>query len=435
MRKGVIILLVGLALVIFISPGLIGRLAEQSVDEGIRSGTITNDEVIVTAMTFDRGWFSTEGEHRIEIRDGDTAERLRNTLGLEPDTALPVILVSTRIDHGIFPVGSMTRDGGSLAPGLGDAASTITLEMPDGEILALPGSVNSRIGLTGNLVSTYDVPAGNLADLGGDLTWSEGRVRLETTPDNTRTRLEAELDSLSLVDTGQSVSLEGLSFEGEQRATRYGYSLGNVNLGVAAFSVPEVGQSGSIDLIANGRIEQESVILDLDLDLASSLPGAGETVTTIEMTASGIDPGAFGTLVSRYRAVSQNPALGPDAAMAEIQPALQALLAEGLDVDVSRLNVTLQGDTIESEIDVDIQSSDVDTFTWSTLLLATEANASLRIPEGLLDYLAAMNPNVSTAVGLGYLKKDGVDYVADVRYAKGILNINGAPTAIPLTAP
>ena len=49
MKKGVVILLLALALVVLVSPGLIGRIAERSLDESLKTGTPeTNSGVVVS---------------------------------------------------------------------------------------------------------------------------------------------------------------------------------------------------------------------------------------------------------------------------------------------------------------------------------------------------------------------------------------------------
>ena len=74
-------------------------------------------------------------------------------------------------------------------------------------------------------------------------------------------------------------------------------------------------------------------------------------------------------------------------------------------------------------------------FTWSSLLLGTEASADVRIPEPLMDFVLTVNPQAAAAIGMGFLKKEGDAYVSEIRYAKGILAVNGAPMPITLPMP
>ena len=151
----ILALLIGLAVLILVSPGLIGRLAERSSDENIRVGTVENDEVVVSAQVFQRGWFTTEGEHRIEFKDGAFAGQYRALLGLAPDAPLPALIINTRVDHGVIPVSSMGREHGSLRPGLGDAISTLRIELPDGEAFRL--AIQQGLTATNGSVLPVDV--------------------------------------------------------------------------------------------------------------------------------------------------------------------------------------------------------------------------------------------------------------------------------------
>ena len=60
MKKGIVALLVILALVVLLSPGLIGRLAEKSVNDQLNWAAQENQEVVITSERFDRGWFSSD---------------------------------------------------------------------------------------------------------------------------------------------------------------------------------------------------------------------------------------------------------------------------------------------------------------------------------------------------------------------------------------
>ena len=77
-KKGVVVLLVLLAVVVLVSPAIVGRLAEQSMDENIDWAAMESGAVKVTSEHFDRGWFSSEGQHRVELQEGDllTATKL-----------------------------------------------------------------------------------------------------------------------------------------------------------------------------------------------------------------------------------------------------------------------------------------------------------------------------------------------------------------------
>ena len=81
MKKSIVALLIALALVILVSPGIIGRLAERSLEQDLDVAPRDDAELVVTPQGFDRGWFSSEGRHRIELRDGREAEEVSSGIG------------------------------------------------------------------------------------------------------------------------------------------------------------------------------------------------------------------------------------------------------------------------------------------------------------------------------------------------------------------
>ena len=82
---------------------------------------------------------------------------------------------------------------------------------------------------------------------------------------------------------------------------------------------------------------------------------------------------------------------------------------------------------------VTIPESDAkDSFSWPSIVLATTASIDLTMSVSLYEMLQAMNPDLTTLLALGVLKRNGENYETEIRYAKGLLTINGAPMAIPL---
>ena len=177
MKKGVIALFVLLALVVIVSPGIIGKIAEKSVDDSLNRAAEGSGELLVTTSGFDGGWFSSEGEHRIELGDGSLRDAL-SSVGENESDELPVLVINTRMDHGIIPVSSMTRDKGSLAPGLGSAVSTMRVEFGDGEAIDLPGTIYSDVALNGDLTSQYVLDAGSQEVDGGNVEWQPATINV-----------------------------------------------------------------------------------------------------------------------------------------------------------------------------------------------------------------------------------------------------------------
>ena len=170
MKKGFVALLIALAVIVLVSPGIVGHFAERSMEENLDWAATENREVVVTSQGFERGWFSSAGQHRIELKDGELRSELLSLTGSTDDDDVPVLIIDTRLDHGIVPLASMSRDHGSLIPGLGNAVSTLHLEYADGASGDLPGKIYSNIGLTGNLRSNLVLEAGTFEQKIGKCT-------------------------------------------------------------------------------------------------------------------------------------------------------------------------------------------------------------------------------------------------------------------------
>ena len=80
-KKSVVIVLVLLAAIVLVSPAIVGRLAERSMDENLSWAASESGAVKVTSEHYDRGWFSSEGQHRIELREGDLLAAVRMIAG------------------------------------------------------------------------------------------------------------------------------------------------------------------------------------------------------------------------------------------------------------------------------------------------------------------------------------------------------------------
>ncbi len=81
---------------------------------------------------------------------------------------------------------------------------------------------------------------------------------------------------------------------------------------------------------------------------------------------------------------------------------------------------------------VEVDESDRDGLTWTSLLLETDASAEFSIPAALIDATAAANNELAAVIGLGYLRREGDAYVLKAELKNGMLEINGAPMTLPL---
>ncbi|MGA8204037.1 MAG: DUF945 family protein [Woeseiaceae bacterium] len=394
MKKSIVALLIALALVILVSPGIIGRLAERSLEEDLDVAPRDDAELVVTPQGFDRGWFSSEGRHRIELRDGRLAKWLHAATGADDRTSIPVLIVDTRLDHGLIPLGSMSRALGSLVPGLGSAVSTLQLEWPDGRTADVPGAVYSTISLRGELKSSYALSAGSVAGDDTSTVWGNVDMTLTLHAGGRSGAFDASVDSASFTRDGNTVNVGKLVFSGSTSRGRDGRVGGRSKLDVAA--VPLAGMAPG-DLHVSIRFDGiDAAVLD-------------DAVRDLERAAtSGMPP--------------------------RDDAALRRFVASGFEIAVEHFDVDTTDGTLSSALQLHLDPMDAGAFAWPSALLALDAGAELRIPAKLFGRAAAQEPDLNAIAGLGYLRRNGDYYELRAAFRKGVLTVNGAPIPIPLPA-
>ena len=434
MKKGFVALLLVLAIVVLVSPGIIGRLAERSMDENLDRAANESDEVTVTSQGFDRGWFSSEGQHRIEVRDGE----LRNALlGFTDDgdvKQLPVLIIDTRLDHGIVPITSMARDKGSLIPGLGSAVSTLSLEFEDGNKVDLPGTIFSQVSLTGDLQSNFVLESGSFSQDGETANWGDADILITTSPEDSDVGFSGTIASLAFVSIDDDFSVDTIEFSGNKRQTRFGFSVGDATLSVAA---ARLASATGAEVVGPFMIDSEA---ELDDDRVSghtkvaldNLPfgDLGRADIILDVTLADMDGASLGNL-SRALDSVDDYASGDDMMLA-VEADLQRLLASGFELDLDRLDVALPQGTLETKLHMKLAATDLDRFTWTSALLALDATLDVSMPAELVDIATATDPQLNAAVGMGFLRKNGDVYEMEAQFEKGLLTVNGAPMSIPL---
>ncbi len=432
MKKSIIILFFVLVIIVVVSPGIVGKLAEESVDQSLNRAAEESQEVVVTSQKFDRGWFSSEGQHRVEFLDGEIRDALMAMHGTDD---LPVLIIDTRIDHGLIPVTSMTRDKGSLLPGLGNAVSTLKIEKADGEILEMPGTIYSSVSLAGGLTSNYVLEPGTLSSPSNTSTWGPVDIVFATDANATMFEFGGTIDSLDVKRNGEQVALSGLRFSGEQHAGGYGFMVGDIDYELASISVsggPAPVTIGPMALVATTRVDDGETIGKASFSLTiADTPDVGDVGLAMDVRMAGVDAAALQAFIAAVETMPQGAA-DPAMAIGPLEPALKGLLAGGAELTFDKFDMSIPQGTIETTIDLVVEESDNADFEWTALLLATEAEASIRVPEPVMDFIIGLNPQAGAVVGMGYLKKNGDVYEMDAAYKKGLLTINGAPMPIPL---
>lgn len=433
MKKSLVAVLVVLALIIIVSPGILGRMAEKSVDENLNRAAEQQGDIVVSSDNFDRGWFSSEGQHRIEVKGGNLGLMLTEVT--PAGDSLPVLVIDTHIDHGLIPLSSLSGENGSLAPGLGRAISTLSVELGDGKTIEIPGKIYSNLGLAGTLESSYQVDAGSNAVDGGTIAWGKSTIDVTTSATSGDIEFAGDISSLSFSDRSESLELGALTFSGSQEPTEYGFSVGDMTMKLDGMSVATNG-------VAAGGIKSMSVdgYTRLDGDRvggrttfameSQTVPMFGEVLVSGDFSLNGADAQAIGNLTRKLNAMggTQDPMQN----FPEIEEDLKRLLASGVELRFDQLDVALPMGTVETQLNLAVAEDDAGTFEWTSLLLSTAGAANISVPAELVDMALAMNPQAGAVVGMGFLIKNGDVYELDAKLEKGLLTVNGAPIPIPL---
>lgn len=433
MKKGFVFLLLALAVIVLVSPGLVGRLAEESMDENLKWAATESQDVTITSQGFERGWFSSEGQHRIELRNGDVRDVLLVLAGDNGFDGLPALVIDTRIDHGLVPVTSMAREKGSLLPGLGSAVSTIRLEFENGDTVDIPGTIYSEVGLTGELQSNLILEPGTFSDGDETAQWGAIDVLITTSPSTNVVGFKGALDELAFVSPYNEVTIGPLHFEGDQQRTRFGPYVGDASFTIDEITMPSSwGQDsmGPISFTSTASIDDDAlsgrttVLLD-DLPFGDF----GRARIHIDISADNIDAEALGNLTRALDELNDNAS--NDEVRLALEDDLKQLLAAGFELHVVQLDIALQPGTVSATLNVEVDDTDPDTFVWTSALLALDATLDLSVPAELMDYAISLDPQVGAAVGMGFLRRNQDVYEMEAAFSDGLLTINGAPMPVP----
>lgn len=437
MKKSVIALILLAVLIIIVSPALIGKLAEDSVGENLNWAAEQSGEVVVTSEGFDRGWFSSEGQHRVTVGNGQMRTIMEGFMADPENEQLPVLIINTHLDHGLIPISSMARDEGSLAPGLGNAMSTLAVDLGDGEVIDIPGTIYSEVGLGGNLDSRYILEAGAADADGGQVTWQPTTINLASSAKTGEIEFDGVVGTMTFAAEQQVVEIDSITFEGEQGPTEYGFSVGDVDMSMGPMTVTSAGSQVSgmqgMNVKASSSVNEGKAAADMRMEVSGqTIPGFGDVSIIADMSFDEMDAAILGTVTQRLEQLNANQ--DPNNIFMEAEEEFKDLFAAGFDVTVDQLDIGLPMGTVETKMTLVFPGSDRADFVWTSLLLDTVADIDISVPEALVQLATSMNPEAGAIVGMGYLKKEGDVYVMDADLKKGLLTINGAPVPLPLGA-
>lgn len=433
MKKGFVILLLALAVIVLVSPGLVGHLAEKSMDENLDWAATESPELTITSQGFDRGWFSSEGQHRVELRQGDIRDTLLALVASSDFDGLPALIIDTRIDHGLVPLTSMAREKGTLLPGLGSAVSTLRLEFENGETIDVPGTIYSDVGLTGELRSNLILEPGTFSDGDETAQWGDVDVLITTNPSTKIVGFKGALDEVAFVSPYNEVTIGPLHFGGNQQRTRFGPYVGDAEFTIEKITMPASwGQDsmGPISFTSTAALDDDAMTGRTTI-LLDDLPfgDLGRARINMDISVDDIDAEALGNLARTYNGLDGYAS--DDEIWALMEDDFKQLFASGFELHVVQLDVAFQPGTVSAELNVRMDDTDLDTFVWTSALLAVDATMDLSVPAELMEYVISLDPQAGAAVGMGFLRRNQDVYEMEAAFKDGLLTINDAPMPVP----
>lgn len=447
MKSWSVILILALAIVILISPALIGRLAERNVDDNLARVDIDNESISIRSESYQRGWFTSEGRHRIAFEGGLPAEFAKALTGTEDEqlSGTPALIVDTRLDHGLVPVSSMQREHGTLSPGLANAVSSLQFDRGDGEPVKLPGKIYSAIGLGGGTSFRLLMEAGN--DAAGQMTWQGADLTYSVSMDNLEQALTGVIEPVMIDARDVRITLGTLTIDAMQDRRTHPLGEGSIELELesllisAAEDYAQNVSVGPLILHTQNDIDDGRTTANVELQTTlTNLPGIGSADFELFMEADDLDADALASIIRTYAALSRSPdgsaASEPPAAFRTLMRELEKLVQRGGRIDISNASASLpQGDwqmSLTAELPTETNS---DSFSWPGVLLRTSADIETRVSARLFDYLVSINPQLRSALATGMLRKEGDDYEMLATLEGGRLTVNGAPLQLPLGLP
>ncbi len=435
MKKWFVALLVLLAVIVLISPAIVGRLTERDISKSIEIANVESPDVSIQTERFERRWFSSEGRHRIELSDRDAFPSISKFTADSGYDGLPAVVIDTRIDHGLVPAGS-------VVPGIANIASTFQLDPGNGKLVDLPARVQSTISLTGLTDGTVEVDTGEWHAGSNEINWQGADLKFSLDRAGILSTLSGHVGPMEFSADSLHVETSTLNIAFDQTGGPYSLVLPTLKLGSGAMNAYFGGSNIERSGLSEFQIELVSDVvrgkllgnIAIDIDDLAMLTGEKFDINVVAST-SGIDAKRFADLYHAYSAYlreGHNSKSALQALYSGNTESLLALLQAGIELDIESARVGSPQGMFAGDLSVTLPASDSDEpVSWSGLLLKLHGTMNFSMPEALFEQLASADPQLNMAVATGFLVAEDEQYVMHVDIAKGVAKVNGAP--IPLS--
>jgi uncharacterized protein YdgA (DUF945 family) len=440
MKRWFVVVLVLLALVILVSPGIVGRLAEQNMEENIQWVESENPGMAITTEAYERGWFTSEGRHRVVLQGGPQfREMLTAYAESTGNPELPSLMIDTRFDHGLVPVTSLSRDAGSIRPGLASTLSTFKLDPGNAQLVDLPGTLYSTVSLAGASDSRLLVKTGSYEHEDVLFNWEGADLKIYSNINSGKISVHGAVEPLTITGDDGRASVGRIRIDADQVRTGYGFNVGPANISVDTMSVEDNGRNfviGGMEVKMNSSLQADRanstgtvVVRDV------AIPGFGDVAMNMDMSMNRLHAESLGAVIKALRdsQAADDPEFAMQMLLPEIEDDLEKLASSGAEIRFNRFDITLPQGTVETKFVVDMAELDASAdFSWPSVLLGMTASVDISVPAELFDLATTMNPQAGSLLAMGILQKDGDNYVMNAEYAQGLVTVNGAPMPIPI---
>ena len=421
MKKWLLGLLVIIALLVLVAPGIVGRQVEQNIEDILKVNAAPGVEI--QTERFERGWFTSESTHRSRYADAEKAF----------DVKLPSLIVHTKLAHGPLP-------GGALPPRLASAVSTFQIDPGDGQPFDAPGTLNSNIGLGGESDGRLILEAGASNLDGARLEWQGVDMRYSSAGPG-RVLVEGAIKPWQIKVDDATVSFSTINIKLDQVRSKYGFSVGTFDMEMGRMETGAVDAAppmaiDSLALTGESSLDGDRINAHLTFGMNNmTVPIIGGLSLDILLTLEGADAEALTAIGDTAQAAqsSANPEAAMNGLYESIEDDFSVLFNRGFEIRLDKLNLSLPQGMVAASVGLSIPEIDADApFDWSAVLLRMTGKIDMRIPGAVYQMAAMLDRQASGLVAMGILKPDGEDYVLNAEYAQGLLNVNGSPMPIPM---
>ena len=414
MKKWLVGLLVIAAPLVLVAPGIVGRLAEQNIEDILKVNAAPGVEI--QTERFERGWFTSESTHRWMFPGAKQA------LGLP----LPSLIMHTKLAHVALP------------PRLVSAVSTFQIDPGDGQPFDVPGTLSSNIGLGGESDGRLILEAGASHIDHARLEWQGVDIRYSSGPGPGRVLVEGAIKPWQIEVDNDTVNFSTINIKLDQVRSEYGLSVGTFDM-----------EMGRMEIVAANPLAIDNLVLTTESSIDGdrinahstfgihnmTVPIIGGLSLDIFLTLEGADAEALTAIGDTVQAAqsSANPEAAMNGLYESIEDDFSVLFNRGFEIRLDKLNLSLPQGMVAASVGLSIPEIDADApFDWSAVLLRMTGKIDMRIPGAVYQIAAMLDRQASGLVAMGILEPDGEDYVLNAEYAQGLLNVNGSPMPIPM---